>query len=201
MKLRNPATVLFCSPPCPSLVLRFTTVPQGHVCPLKHCRAAVPVPLGLRDPARDVAHQSKMQGKVRGVSSRQSLRCQVWNSALITPELRETTSPCPLQVSSQGWATAVIPLISLQRRHLFSANKIKEAVHTGSLSPASLTLALDRYLSTAAWDDSPEMEPSAASPEKMMAQCCVLYKHSKRRLWSGSGRSDCHGCHAEVAFR
>lgn len=70
MKLWNPATLLLSSPPCQSLVLRFTVVPQGCFCPLKHCHTAILVPTGLRDPAYDVAYQSKMQGKVRGVSSR-----------------------------------------------------------------------------------------------------------------------------------
>lgn len=130
MKLRNPATLLLCSPPCLSLVLRFTVIPQGCICPLKHCHTAIPVPSGLRDPAYDLAYQSKIRGKVQGVSSRQSLRCQVWNNALIAPELRKTTSLWPLQVSSQGLATAVIPLISLQRRHLLFADKIKDALHT-----------------------------------------------------------------------
>lgn len=75
--MKRPATLLPCSPPCPSLVLRFTVAPQGCVCPLKHCHTAIPVPAGLRDLAYNVAYQSKMQGKVQGVSSRQSLRCQV----------------------------------------------------------------------------------------------------------------------------
>lgn len=199
MKLRNPATLLVSSP-CPSRVLRFTVVPRGCVCPLKHCHTAILVPAGLWDPAYDVAYQSKVQGKVRGVSSRQSPRCQVWNNALIAPELWGTTSLRPHQVSGQGCATAVIPLISLQRHHLLSANKIKDALHTSSPPPASLTLALDWYLTAAASDNSPEMKHSAASPKKMIAQCSVLYKHGKRRLWSGSWRTDCHGCHAEAAF-
>lgn len=132
IKLRNPSTFL-CSTPCRTLVVRFTVVPEGCACPLKHCHTAILVPAGLWDPAYDVAYQSKVRVKVWDVSSPQSLRCQVWNNALIALELQEMASPWPLRVSSQSLATAVILLISLQRHHLLSANKIKEGLHTSSL--------------------------------------------------------------------
>lgn len=105
---------------------------SGMCLPFKTLSRSCPHALRPQDLGHNVMHQSKMRRKVQGVSSRQFLRCQVWNNALITPELRETTSLWPLRVSSPGFATAVSLLISLQRHHHFSANKIKDALHTSS---------------------------------------------------------------------
>lgn len=96
------------------MCLPFKTLSHGYPC---NC---VPLGTGWRG---SVAKQGV--GKVQGVSSPRSHRCQIWNNALITTELRVPTSTRPLQVSSQGLATPVILLISLQRDYLHSANKIK----------------------------------------------------------------------------
>lgn len=134
----NPATFLW-SPPLLSWT-KIYSCPSGMCCPLQHCHTAILVPAGLGDPACDVAYQSKVQKKVRGVSSRQSLRCRIWNNTFIALELRKVASLWPLQVSSQGSATAVSLLISLQTRHLLSANDIKAGLC--SQPPlASLTLS------------------------------------------------------------
>ena len=183
MKLRNPATLCLCSPPCPSLVLRFTVVPQGRVCPLKHCHTAIVVPSGLRDPAYDVAYQSKMQGKVRGVSSRQSLRCQVWNNALITPELQETTSPWPSPSVQPGLCHSCHPSHFPTETSPFSPLiKLKTLP-----AQADLSNLLDLSTRLVAKHCGFPITLSRWSPllplqKKMMAQFSVLYKHGKRRL-------------------
>lgn len=144
------------------MCLAFKTL--SHSCPL------APRP---RDPARVATHQSKMRRKVQGVSSRCFLRCQVWNNALITAELRETTSPWPLGVSNPGCAAAVILLISLQRCCRFLANKIKDTLHTSSPLQPPWPQHKFGTLSATAADNSPEMKPFAASSWKPTAMPCI----------------------------